>query len=55
MKGTGDYDLTQNGIGYWLRRLVPERAKTAREGVEIMGQFVEELGYIQSYGRTHGG
>lgn len=49
MKGTSHYDLTQNGIGYWLRRLVPERATTAREGVEIMGQFVEELGYIQSY------
>jgi len=51
MKGTSHYDLTQNGIGYWLRRLVPERAKTAREGVLIMGQFVEELGYIQSYRR----
>jgi len=56
MKGDGHYDLTQNGIGYWLRRLVPERAKTAREGVEIMGQFVEELGYIQRYGSdTRGG
>lgn len=52
MKGDGLYDLTQNGIGYWLRRLVAERAKTAREGVEIMGQFVEELGYIQRYGST---
>ena len=40
-----DPDLTDGGIGYWLRRLVPERAKTAREGVEIMGQFVEDYGY----------
>jgi len=55
MKGTTDYDLTQNGIGYWLRRLVPERAKTAREGVEIMGQFVEELGYIQGYHKSSAG
>jgi dipeptidase len=39
------YDLTDGGIGYWLRRLVPERAKTAREGVLIMGEFVEKLGY----------
>ncbi len=52
MKGDGLYDLTQNGIGYWLRRLVPERATTAKEGVEIMGQFVEELGYTQRYGST---
>jgi len=56
MKGTGYYDLTQYGIGYWLRRLVPERATTAREGVLIMGEFVEELGYIQRYGSaTRGG
>jgi len=39
------YDLTDGGIGYWLRRLVPERAKTAREGVLVMGEFVEKLGY----------
>ncbi len=40
------------GIGYWLRRLVAERAKTAREGVEIMGWAVEEFGYHHS-GRTY--
>lgn len=40
------------GIGYWLRRLVPERAKTAREGVEIMGAAVEEYGY-NAPGRTY--
>jgi len=40
------------GIGYWLRRLVAERAMTAREGVEIMGWAVEEFGYDSS-GRTY--
>jgi dipeptidase len=40
------------GIGYWLRRLVPERATTAREGVEIMGAAVEEYGY-NAPGRTY--
>ncbi|GAI30288.1 unnamed protein product, partial [marine sediment metagenome] len=55
MKGTGDYDLTDGGIGYWLRRLVPERAETAREGVLIMGEFVEQLGYIQRFSRPQGG
>ena len=45
---TQPYDLTDGGIGYWLRRLPIERAKTAREGVEIMGYFVEKLGYTAS-------
>lgn len=49
---TWPYDLTDGGIAYWLRRLVPERAKTAREGVLIMGKAVEELGYASS-GRTY--
>jgi dipeptidase len=40
------------GIGYWLRRLVAERAMTAREGVEIMGEAVEDYGYDSS-GRTY--
>ena len=46
------YDLTDGGIGYWLRRLVAERAKTAREGVKIMGELVEKFGYAAS-GRTY--
>jgi len=49
---TPPYDLTDGGIGYWLRRLPAERAKTAREGVLIMGEFVEQLGYTAS-GRTY--
>jgi dipeptidase len=49
---TQPYDLTDGGIGYWLRRLVAERAKTAREGVKIMGEAVEYYGYAAS-GRTY--
>lgn len=46
------YDVTDGGIRYWLRRLAIERGKTAREGVLIMGHFVEQLGYNHS-GRTY--
>jgi dipeptidase len=44
--------LTDGGIGYMLRRLVAERARTAREGVMLAGQLVERFGYIDS-GRTY--
>jgi dipeptidase len=44
--------LTDGGIGYMLRRLVAERAKTAREGVLLAGKLVEQFGYIDS-GRTY--
>lgn len=44
-------DLTDGGIGYMLRRLVAERAKTAREGVEIAGELLDQFGYVSS-GRT---
>ncbi|NOZ12201.1 MAG: hypothetical protein GXO69_00975 [Acidobacteria bacterium] len=44
--------LTDGGIGYWLRRLMAERAHTAREAVEIGGKLVEEFGYHSS-GRTY--
>ncbi len=36
------------GIGYALRRLVAERAKTAREGVQVIAQLIEEFGYFSS-------
>ena len=39
-------------ITYWLRRLIAERAQTAREGVEIAGALVEEHGYGGD-GRTY--
>jgi len=44
--------LTDGGIGYMLRRLVAERARTAHEGVMLIGQLVERFGYIDS-GRTY--
>lgn len=57
--GCGDRgeDLTQleaqgqvrdGGIGYMLRRLVAERAKTARQGVRIAGAILDEVGYSSS-------
>ena len=45
-------ELTEGGIGYMLRRLVAERAKTAREGVLLASKLVERFGYIDS-GRTY--
>ena len=33
------------GIGYALRRLIAERAKTAREGVQVAGELVKKFGY----------
>lgn len=45
-------ELTDGGIGYMLRRLVAERARTAREGVLLAGRLVERFGYIDS-GRTY--
>ncbi|MHC4316602.1 MAG: C69 family dipeptidase [Planctomycetota bacterium] len=44
--------ITDGGIGYMLRRLVAERAKSAREGVLLAGRLVERFGYIDS-GRTY--
>jgi len=45
-------DLTDDGIGYWLRRAMAERAKSAREAVKIGGALVEKYGYTSS-GRTY--
>ena len=47
-----DGDLTDGGIGYWLRRAMAERAKSAREAVKIGGALVEKFGYTSS-GRTY--
>lgn len=44
--------ITDGGIGYMLRRLVAQRAKTAREGVQLAGKLVERFGYVDS-GRTY--
>jgi len=45
-------DLTDGGIGWMLRRLVAERAASAREAVKIAGELVEKYGY-RSSGRTY--
>lgn len=45
-------EIRQGGIGYMLRRLVAQQAKTAREGVRLMGRLVERFGYLDS-GRTY--
>jgi dipeptidase len=44
--------LTGGGIGYWLRRLMAERSRTAREAVIIGGKLIEQFGYLSS-GRTY--
>ena len=45
-------ELTDGGIGYMLRRLVAQRARSAREGVLLAGRLVERFGYVDS-GRTY--
>lgn len=47
-----DPEITDGGIGYWLRRAMAERARTAREAVKIGGALVEQFGYTSS-GRTY--
>jgi len=45
-------ELTDGGICYHLRRLVAERARSAREGVHVAAGLVERFGYAAS-GRTY--
>ncbi len=45
-------EIEEGGIGYWLRRLIAERAKTALEAVILTGELVERIGYASS-GRTY--
>lgn len=45
-------ELEDGGIGYGIRRIAAERAKTAREAVEIMAELVETYGYRAS-GRSY--
>ncbi len=40
------------GLGYGLRRLTAERAKSAREAVQIAGALIEEFGYFSSRNYT---
>ncbi len=45
-------ELENGGIGYYLRRIMAERAKSAKEAVKIAGEIVENIGYASS-GRTY--
>ena len=45
-------ELLNGGIGYGLRRLVAERAHTAKEALEIACKLVEKYGYASS-GRSY--
>jgi len=45
-------ELSNGGIGFMLRRLIAERAQTARDGVRIAGELVGQFGYNAS-GRTY--
>lgn len=45
-------EIRDGGIGYMLRRLIVQRAKSAKEGVQIAGRLVERFGYIDT-GRTY--
>lgn len=49
-----DAEVTDGGIGYMLRRVVAQRAKTAREGIKIAGKLLDRFGYAShgSTGRT---
>jgi len=45
-------DIVDGGIGYYLRRIMAERAKSAKEAVKIAGAIVDSIGYASS-GRTY--
>jgi dipeptidase len=45
-------EIIDGGIGYELRKIIAERALSARIGVELAGQLVEKWGYNGS-GRTY--
>ncbi len=45
-------DIIDGGIGYKLRRIIAQRARTSREGVEIAADLLNYFGYAAS-GRTY--
>jgi len=45
-------ELTDGGIGYWLRRLMAERARTACAAVKLGGALLDQYGYAAS-GRSY--
>ena len=48
----GSPELVNGGIGYYLRHIMAERAKSAKEAVKIAGAIVDSIGYASS-GRTY--
>ncbi|MBN2104448.1 C69 family dipeptidase [bacterium] len=46
-----DSTVASGRIGYMLRRIIAERAQSAKEGVRIAGMLLDSLGYVD-YGRT---
>lgn len=45
-------ELSYGGIGFMLRRILAQRAKSARDAVEIAGKLINRFGYYSS-GRTY--
>lgn len=45
-------ELVEGGIVFWLRRIVAERASSAREGVRIATSLIDRFGYASS-GRSY--
>lgn len=45
-------ELVEGGIVFWLRRIVAERAHTARAGVRIATELIDRFGYASS-GRSY--
>ena len=48
----GRGDITDGGIGMMLRRIVAQRSRTAREGVDVATGLLDHFGYAAS-GRTY--
>ncbi len=44
-KGGAAGRVTKGGISYMLRRLIVERARTAREGIEVADELISQVGY----------
>ena len=45
-------DSTDGGILYWIRRIIAERAESAKQGVKLAGKLIEHYGYA-SPGRSY--
>ncbi|GHV46897.1 hypothetical protein FACS1894204_09450 [Synergistales bacterium] len=45
-------DLTEGGVGYGIRRVTAERAKSAYNAVEVAAELMDRYGYIDS-GRSY--